>query len=237
MGLDGGRIDTSSPTSCCCLELPGLQQGQGLLKHVCWCISWSEATAQSTCSLRASTKTVRRAVTLFIARCSAAVARVTISCSQPVVAVFVAAQVSAVPINCLCFNQLGSRVFAGDSAGSIHELSVDITPLSSIAATAFRALLETTTGSPSSPLCSSTGNPAVADSGAFSGRSTDYGGSHDRQGEISLIDKQDSPRTPRNKQLELTADEAVSPVAAVLRHGSPAARIAAGLWPGLCVVM
>eukprot|EP00878_Enallax_costatus_P011110 GHUV01011603.1.p1 GENE.GHUV01011603.1~~GHUV01011603.1.p1 ORF type:complete len:1328 (+),score=466.80 GHUV01011603.1:589-3984(+) len=137
-------------------------------------------------------------------------------------------QVSTVPINCLCFNQLGSRLFAGDAAGSIHELSVDITPLSSMAATAFGALVGSTTGSPASPLRSSASSPANADSGTYSRRISGSSTSNGQNEALTLSGSQDSPRTPRNRHQQLIAAEAVSPVAAVLRHGSPAARMVAG---------
>lgn len=41
---------------------------------------------------------------------------------------------SDVPVNCITFDQLGTRLFAGDAAGTLTEVSLDLTPLSTAAA-------------------------------------------------------------------------------------------------------
>lgn len=42
-------------------------------------------------------------------------------------------QVSDVPVNCITFDQLGTRLYAGDAAGTLTEVSLDLTPLSTAA--------------------------------------------------------------------------------------------------------
>lgn len=124
-------------------------------------------------------------------------------------------QVSSFPINCLAFNQLGSRMYTGDAAGTIQELSVDVSPLAaSAAAAAFGAAL---------PSLSTAAAVDVFDGGVGDGGSD----------ELSLNGGvAGNPKTPKSGQRQglkgLAAAEAVSPVAAVLRHGSTASQLAAG---------
>eukprot|EP00775_Hariotina_reticulata_P007429 gene7429-7638_t len=48
--------------------------------------------------------------------------------------VLFAVQVCSCPVNCLTFNQLGSQVVAGDAAGILHEMAVDLSAVEAAAA-------------------------------------------------------------------------------------------------------
>jgi hypothetical protein len=125
-------------------------------------------------------------------------------------------QISDSPINCLAFNQLGSRMFTGDAAGILAELSVDFTPLngnlvpSSAAAAAW----------------------AAAAAAGPAGYTEDAGcGSPQRQQQQQSLLSSLRPSTPVGQAAAAAAAavaEAVSPVAAVLRHGSTASQLLAG---------
>jgi WD40 repeat protein len=124
-------------------------------------------------------------------------------------------QVSCSPINCLAFNQLGSRMFTGDAAGVLAELSVDVTPLSS-----------SSSGSSSGLVNAGAAAAAWAAATAASGSDTPVRRQQQQSMLLSL-----RPSTPVGQAAAAAAAavaETVSPVAAVLRHGSPASQLLAG---------
>jgi hypothetical protein len=66
-----------------------------------------------------------------------------------------AAQVCSCPVNCLTFNHLGSQVFAGDAAGILHELAVDLSAVGSATVRAAAAATATTCSLSQQPTCDS----------------------------------------------------------------------------------
>uniref|UniRef100_A0A383VQN2 Uncharacterized protein n=1 Tax=Tetradesmus obliquus TaxID=3088 RepID=A0A383VQN2_TETOB len=140
-----------------------------------------------------------------------------------------ALQVSGSPINCLALNQLGSRMFAGDAAGVLSELSVDVTPLSS------SSLVP-----PQSAAAAAWAAAAAAGPAAYNGSSAAGGLTPESAGCDSPLRQQQQqqsllsslrPSTPMGQAAAAAAAavaEAVSPVAAVLRHGSTASQLLAG---------
>lgn len=111
-------------------------------------------------------------------------------------------------------------MFAGDAAGILHELSMDIAPLSGTAAEAFATSMFTTAGR--------TCNPADANGNSSSGCPCDTAVESLSGGNFSKSPRRyPHPATPRGASATATA-EAVSPVAAVIRHGSTVHMMAAG---------
>jgi hypothetical protein len=81
-----------------------------------------------------------------------------------------------VPVNCIAFDQLGTRMFAGDAAGLLTEMAVDLTPMAAAAAAAGGpgwsqggALVEAGASASSSPNSSASGGSSSSGSGSHLG--------------------------------------------------------------------
>jgi hypothetical protein len=143
-------------------------------------------------------------------------------------------QVSGSPINCLALNQLGSRMFTGGAAGALAELSVDVTPLSSsfapsAAATAWAAAAAAE-AAPNANIATAGDAFVSLTGGMAAGVSLSCESPSRQQQQQSLLSSL-RPSTPVGQAAAAAAAavaEAVSPVAAVLRHGSTASQVLAG---------
>lgn len=130
-------------------------------------------------------------------------------------------QVSDVPVNCIAFDQLGTRMFAGDASGLLTEVAVDLTPVTAMTAAAAAAvpswsqgdaLVEAGASVSSSPANSACGGSPAA------GSCTQAGGSGEGAAVAAMASSSSSHAGAGGAAL----------VASVLRNGSVATQQLAG---------
>jgi hypothetical protein len=119
-------------------------------------------------------------------------------------------QVSDVPVNCITFDQLGTRLFASDAAGTLTEVSLDLTLLSAAAAAAGPGSWSQAGWRAGSSPSSCDGQPGGGGSSNGEAAASGSGGSGSSAGGQS-------------------ASGSAGLVASVLRHGSTATQQLAGM--------
>lgn len=122
---------------------------------------------------------------------------------------------SEVPVNCIAFDQLGTRLFAGDAAGSLTEVSLDLTPLSAAAVSWSQSGWGAAAAGTGSSHSSCSGQQAGASCGTHSSSCGD-----------AAVTSSSGSACSSGSGLLASGGEAL--VASVLRHGSSAAQQLAG---------
>jgi hypothetical protein len=136
-------------------------------------------------------------------------------------------QVSVVPVNCIAFDQLGTRMFAGDASGILTEVAVDLTPVTALTAAAAAApswsqevaCIDAGAAGSSSPVSSACGGTSAA------GRCAQAAGSCEASAVASSSSSSGSHSGAGGAAL----------VASVLRNGSVATQQLAGKAPSHCL--
>lgn len=123
-------------------------------------------------------------------------------------------QVSDVPVNCVAFDQLGTRFFAGDAAGMLTELSVDLTPLSAPGSTWSNTWSNTTQAGWASVSAAGAGSS----SSSMAGSPSSGGAAGSGSGSAGAVSTEG-----------LSTSGAGAGISSVLKHGSNALQQLAGL--------
>lgn len=117
------------------------------------------------------------------------------------------------PVNCVAFDQLGTRFFAGDAAGMLTELSVDLTPLSAPGSTWSNTSWSNTTQAGWASV-----SAAGAGSSSMAGGPSSGGAAGSGSGSAGAVSTEG-----------LSTSGAGAGISSVLKHGSNALQQLAGL--------